>query len=248
MPISSKEAYGHGVVGRTSSPALCQSKGSSALLVGCQSVSSGRRIDGGACLAIERGMSLIHRSVELFSRCGLVALLIAMALTACEGQRATNEPGGSGGRGTGGAAGVGSGGNSPATGTGGSNTGGNSKTGGAPATGGRGGMGGSSGEGGRVGTGGAGGGRVGTGGAGGGMACAVPQTERLYMSPGCGANVPEPLCGLSYPCRQYACGCDGTWTIGCNGFRAPYAWMLPTMELGWAPDAGTCDPQNPPAM
>jgi hypothetical protein len=82
----------------------------------------------------------------------------------------------------------------------------------------------------------------------GGTTCSVPQTEPLYGSPGCGANAPAPSCQIIYPCRQYACGCDGRWRIGCAGFRGPYAWTLPTMVIEWTPDAETCDPQNPPAM
>lgn len=176
-------------------------------------------------------MTSVDRIAPSLSRCGLVATLLAVALTACAGNRAINEPGGTGGANDGGA-----------------------RTGGAPGTEGGSGTGGAPGSGGRAGSGGAGGtGSGGQGTAGGpgffdaGMpndaGCPALSSQLLYGEPGCGASTPAPRCLPAYTCIQNACSCDGKVISGCHAFPSAHAYVYP---LGLMPDAGACDPDAPP--
>jgi hypothetical protein len=225
----------------------CRAAGAAAPLSG-----QSQRSHGGVHFAAQPVMPLIHRIIASpRSRWGLVAVLMAMTLTACLGQWAVIDRGGRGGKGTG----AGAGGNST-TGTGGSNTGGNGKSGGAPGTGGRsetGGAGSGSGGTGGESPGAAGGGSAGEGGGGGqgpsdaGMpadaGCMIPSSQLLYGERGCGANAPAPRCLPVYLCIQNACSCDGKVISGCYGFRSAFAYVYP---LGFMPDGGSCDPNAPP--
>ncbi|MES1165211.1 MAG: hypothetical protein ABUR63_05610 [Verrucomicrobiota bacterium] len=194
------------------------------------------------------------RRTSSFARRALCSALLAMMVTACEGNKSINEPGGSGG--------------TTATGSGGGGgemTGGTGGTGGSPGTGGSLGTGGRAASGGNSGTGGSGPGTGGVGGVGGGSpgsggtaigdagttsdgappsdaGCPNPASALSYMTTGCGASAPAPLCLIQYLCIVHACSCTGTIISGCQSFQQPFAYIYETQP----PDGGDCDPNTPP--
>jgi len=210
-----------------------------------------------------KGMERLNgvRRASSIARRALCTVLLAMMLTACGGHKSINEPGGSGGAAaTGGAS---SGGKSGATGgIPGSGGGSAEGTGGKPGSGGEMGTGGHATGGGNPGTGGSGpetGGRGGAGGGSGGApsvdagttsdgatpadaGCPNPGSAPSYMTAGCGASAPAPLCLIQYLCISYACSCSGKIISGCQSFPQPFAYSYQTSP----PDGGACDPNTPP--
>ena len=77
-----------------------------------------------------------------------------------------------------------------------------------------------------------------------GLEGSLPRTWR-YLTPGCGANAPTPICAsyqMDACARGYICDCDGKLHVTCDGWlTAPWAYVRFN-----GPDAGgegaPCDP------
>src|SRR5262245_8419879 len=79
-----------------------------------------------------------------------------------------------------------------------------------------------------------------------GAPCPEPGQQLVYDKPGCGVDVPAPVCkGVGDACGSVVCSCNGvTLTAGCEGAASPFAHVGACKDGGDAStdaDGGTLD-------